>query len=321
MLTIAGEALIDLVIGTDQSVEASLGGAPYNTARAASRLGVDVQFIGSLSTDRFGERLIEQLRADGVRTDAAPRTDLPTTLAAAEIASSGSATYRFYLEGTSAPALGSDGLLAGLERARASRDSPERPEIFFTGGLGLVLEPMADSIATAVSHLADDTMFFVDVNCRPSVISDRARYLERLRAVLQRADVVKASDEDLEYLFPAAEPTDAVASMLEWGARSVVVTAGAEPTLVADRTGSTEVPVRGIVGTVVDTIGAGDTFGAGMIAWWNATAHGRNDVAVELLASAVEAGHAASAIVVTRRGADPPYRRELGSDWLLRTDG
>jgi len=324
MLIIAGEALIDLVIRTDQSVEAALGGAPYNTARAAARLGVDVHFIGCVSTDRFGERLIEQLRADGVQTDAAPRTELPTTLAAAEIGSSGSATYRFYLEGTSAPAVGSDVLRAALERARESRpidDSLESSEIFFTGGLGLVLEPMADSIASAVERLADDTLFFLDVNCRPSVIDDRARYLERLRTVLDRADVVKASDEDLEYLFPGAELTDAVASVLESGARSVVVTAGAGPTLVADRTRSIEVPVRPIVGALVDTIGAGDTFGAGMIAWWDAAALGRDDVSVELLASAVEAGHAASAIVVTRRGADPPYRRELGGDWQLREDG
>jgi fructokinase len=319
MLIVAGEALIDLVIGTDHSVEAALGGAPYNTARSAARLGADVHFIGCVSTDRFGERLIEQLRADGVHTDAAPRTELPTTLAAAEIGSTGSATYRFYLDGTSAPALGSDVLRAAIEQARESGpidDSLDRAEIFFTGGLGLVLEPMADSIASSVERLGDDTLFVLDVNCRPSVIGDRARYLERLRTVLGRADVVKASDEDLEYLFPGAELTDAVASVLASGARSVVVTAGSEPTLVADRTRSIEVPVRPIVGPLVDTIGAGDTFGAGMIAWWHSAALGRDDVSVELLASAVEAGHAASAIVVMRRGADPPYLRELGDDWL-----
>jgi fructokinase len=324
MLVIAGEALIDLVIGTDQSVEAALGGAPYNTARAAARLGVDVHFIGCLSTDRFGERLIEQLRADGVHTDSAPRTDLPTTLAAAEIGSTGSATYRFYLDGTSAPALGPDMLRAALERVRASGPvdgSLGRPEVFFTGGLGLVLEPMADSIASAVDGLADGTLLVVDVNCRPSVIGDRARYLDRLRTVLARADVVKASDEDLGYLFPGAGLADAVASVLERGARSVVVTTGARPTLVADRTGSIEVPVRALAGALVDTIGAGDTFGAGMIAWWDAAALGRGDVSIERLASAVAAAHDAAAIVVTRRGADPPYRHELGSEWPLRVDG
>ncbi len=324
MLIIAGEALIDLVIGMDHSVEAALGGAPYNTARAAARLGVDVHFIGCLSTDRFGERLIEQLRADGVHTDAAPRTELPTTLAAAEIGPTGSATYRFYLDGTSAPALGPDVLRAALDRARESgstADSLEGPEVFFTGGLGLVLEPMADSIASAVERLSDRTLFVLDVNCRPSVIGDRARYLERLGTVLARADVVKASDEDLEYLFPGADLADAVASVLERGARSVVVTAGAEPTLVVDRTGSIEVPVRPLVGALVDTIGAGDTFGAGMIAWWHAAALGRHDVSVEPLASAVEAGHAASALVVTRRGADPPYRHELDGEWPHRGDG
>ena len=309
MLIVAGEALIDLVIGTDSSVEAALGGAPYNTARAAARLEVDTRFVGCLSTDRFGERLIEQLRVDGVNTDASPRTDLPTTLAAAEIGPSGGAIYRFYLDGTSAPALDRDTLRAALADAE-----PEGRTIFFTGGLALVLDPMADSIAAAVDRLADDTLLFLDVNCRPAVISDRARYIERLWVVLGRADIVKASDEDLEYLFPGTPLTDGVASLLEVGARSVVVTAGAEPTLVADRTGSDEVPVRPVDGELVDTIGAGDTFDAGIIAWWDA-ALGREDVSVELLARAVEAAHAASSIVVTRRGADPPYRRELRGKW------
>lgn len=310
MLIVAGEALIDLVIGTDSSVEAAPGGAPYNTARAAARLDVDTRFVGCLSTDRFGEDLVDRLRADGVNTDASPRTDLPTTLAAAEIGPSGGATYRFYIDGTSAPALDRNALWAALAEAE-----PEGRTTFFTGGLGLVLDPMADSIAAAVDRLADDTLLFLDVNCRPAVIGDRARYIERLRVVLGRADIVKASDEDLEYLFPGTPLADAVASVLDGGARSVVATAGAGPALVADRTGSTEVPIRPVDGELVDTIGAGDTFGAGIIAWWDAAALGREDVSVELLARAVEAGHAVSAIVVTRRGADPPYRRELRGEW------
>ena len=310
MLIVAGEALIDLVIAADHSVEAALGGAPYNTARAAARLDVDTQFVGCLSTDRFGERLIEQLNADGVNTDASPRTNLPTTLAAAEIGSSHGATYRFYLGGTSAPTLDSESVLEALDVA-----SPDDRAVFFTGGLGLVLDPMADAICTAVERLADDVLLFVDVNCRPAVIGDRAGYLERLRAVLARADIVKASDEDLEYLYPGADLTEAVASVLESGARSVVVTAGADPTLVADPTGSVEVPVRPLGRALVDTIGAGDTFGAGMIAWWHAAGLGREHVTVDNLSPAVEIGHAAAAIVATRLGADPPYRREMDSDW------
>lgn len=310
MLVVAGEALIDLVLGADGSVEASLGGAPYNTARAASRLGVDVGFVGCLSKDRFGQRLVAQLRADGVHVDDAPRTDAPTTLALAEVDASGSATYRFYLEGTSAPALGS----APLDAA-SRRHAPVGPRAFFTGGLALVLQPMADSIVSAVERLGDETMFVLDVNCRPVVIADRERYVQRLDRAVRRADVVKASDEDLAYLFPGLEVTDAVAAVLDRGARSIVVTAGAESTIVADRTGSTSVPVASIDGDVVDTIGAGDTFGAAMVASWVTSGLGRDEVATDRLVGAVMAGHAASAVVVTRRGADPPYRHELAPDW------
>ena len=89
MIIVAGEALIDLVIALDGSVDATLGGAPFNTARAASRLGADVEFAGVLSVDRFGTLLADRLAADGVGIRWAPRTELPTTLAAAELDEAG----------------------------------------------------------------------------------------------------------------------------------------------------------------------------------------------------------------------------------------
>ena len=106
MIVVIGEALVDLVIAPDGAVEAALGGAPYNTARAAARLGADVEFVGGLSVDRFGSLLRSQLDRDGVGTRFAASTDEPTTLAAAEIGDDGSATYRFYFDGTSAPLVG-----------------------------------------------------------------------------------------------------------------------------------------------------------------------------------------------------------------------
>ena len=101
MIIVAGEALVDLIIRTDGTVEAALGGAPFNTARAAGRLGSDVEYLGTLSLDRFGMMLAEQLAADGVGTRWTHRSERPTTLAAAELDHTGAATYRFYVEGTS----------------------------------------------------------------------------------------------------------------------------------------------------------------------------------------------------------------------------
>ncbi|MEQ9161226.1 MAG: PfkB family carbohydrate kinase [Ilumatobacter fluminis] len=137
MIVVVGEALIDLVIDPDGSVEAAAGGAPFNTARGVGRLGGDVAFAGVLGTDRFGTMLARRLADDGVDTSTAPRVDLPTTLAAAELDEHGAASYRFYFAGTTAPALDAPPTTTG--------------DVLFAGGLGLVLEPMADTVATTVA--------------------------------------------------------------------------------------------------------------------------------------------------------------------------
>ena len=133
VLVVVGEALVDLVIDPTGKVVAALGGAPFNTARACGRLGAEVAFLGVISVDRFGSMLQAELESAGVSTASAPRCELPTTLAAAELDEHGSATYRFYFEGTSAPSLTARSLVEGACRA----------PLLFTGGLALVLEPMA----------------------------------------------------------------------------------------------------------------------------------------------------------------------------------
>ncbi|MEO6570659.1 MAG: PfkB family carbohydrate kinase, partial [Ilumatobacteraceae bacterium] len=124
MIVVTGEALIDLVIDPDGVVTAALGGAPFNTARAIGRLGLPVSFVGAISTDRFGTMLCARLEADDVALDHVMRVEVPTTLAAAELDEYGTAAYRFYIQGTSVPALGS--APPGLEC-----------DVLFTGGLGL----------------------------------------------------------------------------------------------------------------------------------------------------------------------------------------
>ena len=302
VITVAGEALIDLVIGADGTVSAARGGAPYNTAIAAARLGVDVEFLGTVSLDRFGRLLADGLATDGV-TIAAERVDVPTTLAAAEIDEHGAASYRFYIDGTSAPAL------AGRV------EDPTRADGVFTGGLGLVLQPMADTILDTVAILPAETMVVFDVNCRPKVVTDRSGYLDRVHRLFERADVVKVSDDDLRYLAPDADTLDAARDVLEAGPSAVLVTAGAATTSIVTAAGVESVPVPALSAPVVDSIGAGDTFGGGFLAWWTLSGLGRDDLEVERLRAAVEAAHAAAGIVVTRRGADPPRRADLPADW------
>jgi fructokinase len=307
-MLVAGEALVDLVIAPSGVVEAVLGGAPYNTALAAGRLGADVQFAGGISRDRFGQLLVAQLERDGVRIDYSTRSERPSTLAAAEIDEHGAATYRFYFESTAAPLLDRNEVGAAVEAL--SRDAAG---VLFTGGLGLVLEPMAGAIIEGIDQLDDRTLFMLDVNCRPAVIDDRSRYLSRVEQAARRADIVKVSDEDLNYLSPDLD-------LFALGAQVVVVTAGSSHTTVITAESSIDVPVPPISGGVVDTIGAGDTFGAGLLAWWAASGFGRQDVSLDRIVKAVTAGHAAAAVVVSRRGADPPYLHELTIDWPSSTD-
>ena len=189
MIVVAGEALIDLVVTAEQIV-ATPGGAPYNVARGCARLGIETALMATLSADGFGQRLAAGLAESGVAMSLVQPTDRPTTLAVAEIDAGGGAKYRFYADGTSAPLLGPAAL-------------PDTVGALVTGGLGLVLEPMATVIEHVVAQASDDALVLVDLNCRPAAIDDRAACIARLRRVLARADVVKASEEDVDWLAAA----------------------------------------------------------------------------------------------------------------------
>jgi fructokinase len=302
MISVIGEALIDLVITPTGEVDAKLGGAPFNTARACGRLGADVRFVGAVSDDRFGSMLAARLADDHVDTSGLVRVDLPSTLAAAELDDAGAATYRFYIDGTSAPALST------IDPAAVDG------EVIFTGGLGLVLEPMADAVEATIAARRPDQLVMVDVNCRPKVISDRARYVDRVARVVASADVVKVSDEDLDYLSPGVDPLAAARALLDAGPSAVLVTRGGDGVQVLTADADRLVEVGSV--EVVDTIGAGDSFGAGFLSWWAESGAGRVDTGdPDRLVAAVRAANAVAGIVVTRRGAEPPWRSELPDDW------
>ena len=300
MIVVAGEALIDLLVQPDGRVAAVPGGGPFNTARTIGRLGGEVAFLGRLSTDAFGRRMREGLATDGVDLRFVESTDDPTTLAIAELDEDGTATYRFLTEGTSAP-----GLSGAAARAAFGSD----PVAVHLGTLGLVLEPIADVLLDALeSDPARLTM--VDVNIRPIAIGDRDRFLARMDRALAAADVVKASVEDLAYL-QDADPMSAATSIRERHHGTVLVTDGARAvTIVAPGT-ILEVPVPAT--KVVDSVGAGDAFGGGFLAWWVEHGFGRRELGdAEALAEAVARAIEVASLTVQRAGADPPRRSEVG---------
>ncbi|MGA0268927.1 MAG: carbohydrate kinase family protein [Ilumatobacteraceae bacterium] len=299
-----GEALIDLIVTDGGAVEAVCGGAPFNAARALGRLGVETAFVGAISEDRFGDDLFSRLTDDGVHVDHVRRTTAPTTLALAELSDDGSASYRFYVDGTAA-------------RETAGDDVHVEEGWILTGGLGLVLPPVANHIAQLVAERPPTTLALIDINCRPLVITQPDEYRARLNTVVAAADVIKVSDEDLKYLYPELDAIAAAHRLLEEGPKAVVVTAGSSPVEILTSKGSTQVAVPHV--DIVDTVGAGDTFCAGFVAWWvqrstHSDVHRDTLSDLDLVAAAATAGVHASAIAVGRRGADPPYREELSAD-------
>lgn len=303
VIVVGGEALVDLVIDPKGSVAAKLGGGPFNAARTVGRLGSPVAFLGALSRDRFGRLLHDQLVADDVDDSLVHFTELPTTLAAAELDESGSASYRFYLSDTSAP-LGGVGEL------------PRSTRVLHVGTLGMVLEPMGTALESMTASVADDVLVLLDPNCRPRVTPDRAGYLARLARMAARADVVKVSTDDLEFIAPG-DHAAGIADLVATGA-VVLHTDGGHSTKVHFPDGTRrEVPVPTV--TVVDTIGAGDSFGGAFAAWWHQAGLGRVDLADhDTVEAAVTAGVRVAAVNCTRAGANPPSRAELGDAWQPR---
>jgi fructokinase len=302
MIAVIGEALIDLVADSDGRFAARPGGAGFNTARTIGRLGVTPAFLDRLSGDGFGRLLRSTLDSDGVMLAVPEPTDLPTTVALVDVDVAGVPRYRFYLDGTSAPA---------LEYPALARAVPAGVTALHAGGLALAVEPIATSIDRLIAgDLPPGVLLMVDPNFRPEVITDREGYLARLSRILRRADVVKVSSEDLAYLAPRAAASAAAAGLLGQGPALVLLTDGPHPAraLLPEAELTAEVPaVR-----VVDTVGAGDAFGGAFLAWWSGNGLTRSDLhRAGPVREALQAATEAASLTVTRAGAEPPWLAEV----------
>lgn len=300
-IVVAGENLIDLIVRADGVITPIAGGGPYNTARAIGRLGGDVAYLGRISRDRFGRDIRARLVADGVSPALIVDTDDPTTLALAELDASGAASYHFYVDGTAA---------AGLTPADVASAIGPDTQAIHAGTLGLVLEPMADATVALVDAAPDHVLVMVDPNVRPSIIRDAARYRGHLGAALARADVVKISTEDAAWLSPAQDPRAYAAELVASGVRVVLLTAGGDGVAVVTPSGIAEVAVPRVA--VVDTVGAGDSFGGGFLVSWLDRGLGRADLGDHAaILACVERAVRVAAITCTRAGAEPPTTAEL----------
>jgi fructokinase len=302
VILVGGEALYDLVLqGSGDELHGHPGGGPFNTARTIGRLEQPVAFLGRLSSDRFGERMQAMLSDDGVDPRCIVHTDDPTTLALAEVDHEGVARYRFYERGTSAPGLEPEVALAAL---------PDDVAIVHVGTLGLALEPIATALEAVVDRLAGRALIAVDPNCRPWVIDDHDAYRARIHRVLAHSHLLKVSEEDLAYLEPDLPAVEGVRALLDHGPGVGLLTRGPNGALVITRTAEVAVPAPRA--KVVDTIGAGDAFGGGFVAWWSERGLGHDDLGqIDLVVEATRFACLVAARTCSKPGASPPYRDEL----------
>jgi fructokinase len=307
VIVVAGEALVDLVVGTGGQVDARPGGGPYNAARTLARLGAETTFLGRLADDGFGRLLRDRLTGEGVVLGVSESSGRPSTLAVAAVDHSGAASYSFYLDGTAA---------ADLEYEALKKALPTDVAAVHVGTLGLVMEPVGAAIERLVlTDVPAGALVLLDPNCRPGAVTDHDGYRRRIGAIAHRADIVKASVEDLAYLYPGVAAGEAAGALLAAGSSLVLVTDGPRPARAFLRDAVLTEEVPGV--TVVDTIGAGDAFGGGFLAWW--TAHGLAQADLHrdaLVRKALQAAAAVAALTCARPGADPPTLAELrGRDW------
>jgi len=303
VLTVIGETLIDEVVSDTASMRAHVGGSPMNVAVGLARLGHPAQFVGRYGDDEYGRLIQKHLRDNSVPFPVEPDGS-PTSVATARLDPAGGASYDFQLV-WDLPGLGGqkDKLLDGTT-------------LLHTGSIATMLAPGAHDVFALVTSAHPLVTVTYDPNCRPTIIQDAAFAREQAEKFVALGDVVKASDEDLGWLYPDRTPEQSARAWLEAGAAVVVVTRGSKGPWGVCRAGDVSVPAPST--SVVDTVGAGDSFMAALVGAIVDLeldgAHRRDDlrrINLGQLTDILQYAARAAAITVSRAGANPPTRDEM----------
>jgi len=303
MILACGEALIDMLPRESTKGEAAFapypGGAVFNTAIGLGLLGIETQFLCGMSSDFLGDILRDGLDAAGVDHSPSPKLVAPCTVAFVKLVD-GQATYAFYDENsamrtlTVAPAIDANAL--------------------FFGGISLVGDGCGDTFEALMLREAPARVTMIDPNIRPSFIRDVVAYRARIDRMMEAADIIKLSDEDLHWFEGEGDLPDLARGLVAKGAKLVCITEGADG--VTGYSAEHEVFVPSERADVVDTVGAGDTFNAGLLAGLdhagNLTKAKIAGLSAEDIRSALHLGVRAAAVTVSRAGANPPTAAELG---------
>ena len=324
MIICCGEALIDMVRtpvpGLGEGFLPLPGGSPYNTAIAIGRLGVEVKFLGRFSTDFFGEILVKRLRENHVGDDLIIRAAQNSTLAFVKLDKGKEPQYVFYTEGTADRSLRLEDLPSKL---------PANTRCILFGSISMSMEPIASTIESFIlregTRKSTDQMdgapvISFDPNIRPFMIKDRNAYIERFEKWIAASTITKISSADFEFIYPKLNLEQALQKILAMGPRLVICTLGAKGAVALLRRNDGNVtrisaPVVNL--PVVDTIGAGDTFHGAFLSWLEFKGKMSRSALAGLsetdLYDALFFANKAASIVCSRRGAEPPVRREVES--------
>jgi fructokinase len=301
-----GEALIDFLPRETRSGELAFqpfpGGSIFNTAVALGRLDVPSGFLGGLSDDFFGDQLRHSLKASHVDYSYSPVSSRYTIAAFVKL-EDGHARYSFIDEGSACRMLTKEQLPSFGANIAA----------LHLGSISIVPEPSGGTLEHLCRRESAQRVISFDPNIRPGLITDRQAHLARIERFAGMADVIKMSDEDLNWMAPGMEAEDLAKRWRAMGAKIVVITRGSKGAVAFGPGGVAEVSAA--AGKVADTVGAGDTFTAGILAYLHRnsllTKGALAALSLPHLEGAIALAARAAAITVSRPGADPPWSHEL----------
>lgn len=295
-----GESLTDIVVNADGVHSEYPGGSPMNVAVALGRLGHESHLLTRIGPDDRGREIKDHVEASHVQLTPGSVDETPTSTARATLKADGGADYVF-----------------DLVWDPDSRGLPEQVDAVHTSSIAAVLDPGAATVADVLARYAPSATISYDPNARPDLMGDPTRTRALVEAIIARADVVKSSDEDVEWLYGTTDVEDVVASWRRQGPGLTVLTRGGEGAVAFTDSGRVQVaPVRV---DVVDTVGAGDTFSAGILdalADRRLLGAGNREALASLpsddVAAVLRRAARLAAVTVSRAGANPPWSRELG---------
>lgn len=311
MYLVCGEALFDFFSEDDASGLASkvnfkavAGGSPFNVAVGLRRLGVDAALFAGLSTDYLGRRLRQVLQDEGVRPDYLADFAAPTTLAMVAVGANGSPQYSFRGEGCA-------------DRQLKLEHLPELgPEVrgLHIGSFSLVVQPIADTLLALVQRESGKRLISLDPNVRLNPEPNIDLWRSRVATLVELADLIKVSDEDLSLLYPGQDPQRVIEGWLQHRCQVVFLTRGGEGATVFSRAhGAWSVPACSV--KIADTVGAGDTFQAALLTWLTEqqmdSVEGVQSLAREQTDGMLKFAVQAAALTCSKTGPDLPYRRQL----------